>query len=292
MTRLPVLRRCLNTTPTVFSNYLVAGLDHRVALPALLAPSRHLLHASRPCAMRTPVIDPLTGRAVVHYDLSTALSWPQCQQLVANGHVDALLRLPAEIDRYQVWTATIKAQYASAEDFILSTVFSAPPAHPGVKTVVADRAAAIRDPHTPRVVLRLNDFPYNLRPGIEHWVLWRLDAGLSNAEIVAIVDAWIRDGHALGGTSPYAAPLPPAAAGASTDDSTALAGAHTTNGVEWCYWVNPAARKTIAGVWHAHILVHWGAPAGDTHRAEPACDAQANVIAAPASDAKQQTVAA
>ncbi|KAJ3372065.1 hypothetical protein GGF31_002327 [Allomyces arbusculus] len=245
--------------------------------------------------MRTPVIDPLTGRAVVHYDLTTALSWPQCQQLVANGHVDALLRLPAEIDRYQAWTATIKAQYASAEDFILSAVFAAPATHPGVKPVVADRAAAIRDPHIPRVVLRLNDFPYNLRPGIEHWVLWRLDAGLSNAEIVAIVDAWIRNGHALGGTSPYSVPLPTttseAAASAPTENA-ALAGAHTTNGIEWCYWINPPARKTIAGVWHAHILVHWGAPAGDAHCTEPACDAQTTVIATPASDAKQQTVAA
>ncbi|KAJ3365490.1 hypothetical protein GGF32_009348 [Allomyces javanicus] len=244
--------------------------------------------------MRAPVIDPLTGRAVVHYDLTTALSWSQCQQLVANGHVDALLRLPAEIDRYQAWTATIKAQYASAEDFILSTVFSAPAAQAGAKPVIADRAAAIRDPHTPRVVLRLNDFPYNLRPGIEHWVLWRLDAGLSNAEIVAIVDAWIRGGHATNGTSPYAVPLPTAASDAAGTDNAAIgAGAHTTNGVEWCFWINPLARKTIAGVWHAHILVHWGAPAaGNAHRVEPGCDAQATVIAAPASDAKQQTVAA
>ncbi|KNE55297.1 hypothetical protein AMAG_01204 [Allomyces macrogynus ATCC 38327] len=278
-------RRLFSNTPAVFSNVL-----HPTALPALLASPRHFLHASCPPTMRTPVIDPLTGRAVVYHDPATALSWPQCQQLVANGHVDALLRLPAEIDRYQAWTATIKAQYASAEDFILSTVFSAPPAHPGAKPIIADRAAAIRDPHTPRVVLRLNDFPYNLRPGIEHWVLWRLDAELPNAEIVAIVDAWIHHGHALGGTSPYIVPLPATGDAAAIGDA-ALGGAHTSNGVEWCFWVNPPARKTIAGVWHAHILVHWGAP-GDAHRAEPGCEAPATVIPAPSSDAKQQTVAA
>ncbi|ORZ33453.1 hypothetical protein BCR44DRAFT_1437985 [Catenaria anguillulae PL171] len=128
------------------------------------------------------------------------------------------------------------------EDFILKTVF-APPSH--------------RPSAPPKIVLRANDFPYNLRPELEHWVLWA-DRKLGEHQIKAVVNEWLLKVEAEGKVDAVHYPededkLLALTAGEPVAQESP---APVIELPEWVYWVNPPERQTIPGVWHAHILVN------------------------------------
>ncbi|KAL7750590.1 hypothetical protein RI367_003932 [Sorochytrium milnesiophthora] len=158
------------------------------------------------------------------------LTWNDCNEIIVSQRLDRLNRTLPELARYKEWMATIERRYASVADFIHHQVFSravCPRSTDGrlVADVVGSRAASSGN----TVVFRKNDFPNHFALDIEHWVLWSDPDELPHDQVQTYVSQWIHKQSEQGGEAVY--------------DN------------EWLMWVNPPARKTIAAVWHAHILL-------------------------------------
>ncbi|KAI9179267.1 hypothetical protein H9P43_005930 [Blastocladiella emersonii ATCC 22665] len=199
------------------------------------------------------IIDPLTGNRVTYND-GDALTWDQCAAIVAAGEIGKLNRTDAELQRYQAWMAFTQRAFPTVEEYIKSVVFTAP------STKVdgdGDATAATATAEKPKLVLRMNDFPYNLADGIEHWVLWSTEGELAAPALTRVVQHWLL-AQAAGRSVPspfhpplhLIEPLSPASAAVATAIPAPIVLP------EWTYWVNPPHRQTIPGIWHAHILVH------------------------------------
>ncbi|RKO98863.1 hypothetical protein CXG81DRAFT_28340 [Caulochytrium protostelioides] len=101
-----------------------------------------------------------------------ALTWDQAAHAVAAGQWERLSRTPAELVRYARWLETTLATWASVADYMRSEVYGAASAVDPASGRRVVTPAAMAAPNVPRTVLRRNDFPYALAPGIGHWVVW------------------------------------------------------------------------------------------------------------------------
>ncbi len=153
------------------------------------------------------------------------MSWETLRLIVADGSLEQMRRLgrsPETLQSYREFKARIANFYASVRDMILIKVFGREyevnsenkfVAVEGTRATRATRAAT-----GPFFVP--NDFPYNMEPGIKHWLLWS-DHAMRDGE----VEAFLR-----------------------SDPSASSADARLT-------FVNPVELQSIPDIHHVHVLL-------------------------------------
>ncbi|KAI9141461.1 hypothetical protein BKA69DRAFT_1073528 [Paraphysoderma sedebokerense] len=199
----------------------------------------------------TPSCTPLQQDAVIDAIVTKSssyqpLSWPKVLSIIKSDQLHLLSRTPTQIAEYEEWMKNTKLTYKSIEDFILHKVFGVEVTELEVDNVecgnrtkrlgvlkwrnhdqdvnIDDLEDAKGGKNIPEIVFRMNDFPYHFSPGIIHYVLWNRIGGMKDA---AILDFLKRRDELRG-----------------------------IDGDNIVWWVNPVSRKTVKGIWHAHVLVN------------------------------------
>jgi len=95
-------------------------------------------------------------------------------------------------------------------------------------------------------VLLLNDFPYYIQDGIEHWCLWKLKEKVTEEDIRIAKDYLKHSGSAV------AADNSSSGKGSAASDTDP----HKNAGVlvDTLHWINPPHLKSVPDIDHAHIL--------------------------------------
>ena len=126
-------------------------------------------------------------------------------------------RAPAVAAAYARHLADVRAHYESTRDFALVTKLGFAAAAGATGRVGACAAAAAAPP---RWAAQRNAFPYELAPGLEHYVLWSNDPRAPELAATRVYDAF---------------PAVPRAR------------------MHW--FVNEGALRTFDDVWHAHVFI-------------------------------------
>lgn len=147
------------------------------------------------------------------------LSFGDVKEIVASGRLEKLGRSPQQQEVYNNFYANvIMKNWKSGSDFILANKF-------GFLIVLDDdlkRAVKRPLPTTEeKIVLLKNDFPYNLESDIEHFILWKINGSVTEAEIDAAT-AELRVKY-------------------NVQDSV--------------FYINPPQLKSIPDIDHAHIMI-------------------------------------
>ncbi|KAJ2612564.1 hypothetical protein H4S08_002639 [Coemansia sp. RSA 1365] len=189
-----------------------------------------------PSPLESPaVLD--SGLAQQHWDISSAamtleeteerarrlsiskpVSWDNLKMFVDAENLEPLGRSHALQLAYEHHKIKTLTQYGSTADYLLQHV---------LVDFIAETRVPDFDVTSPMIasdfLFLLNDFPYYLDEGVEHWVLWckkRLNPGFVAPE--AAVQAIM---HKFG------------------------------NGIEWRYIVNPIHRQSVPQLSHAHVFI-------------------------------------
>ncbi|KAJ2818491.1 hypothetical protein GGI24_005082 [Coemansia furcata] len=146
------------------------------------------------------------------------VSWPQFKQYVDAQNLEPLGRSLETHTTYEIAMAAKRKEYGSVAKYLTTHV---------LPEFIASTTALGFDPHSALASddfhLLVNDFPYYLGDGVEHWVLWcrkRLSPGFA-APAAAIEAIRVKFG----------------------------------SGVEWRYFVNPVAKQSVPQLSHAHVFV-------------------------------------
>lgn len=145
------------------------------------------------------------------------MSWKELGDLIVEGTLESLGKLgrsEADLKVYREFMAGVRNDYASVGDFIKIDVFEA-----AVHSSDGKKHAVDVEHASERVVWRLNDFPYNLEDGIQHWLLWSTRE-LAKGRMQQLIDDKFPAG--------------------SWDRLT---------------FVNPAPLQSVLSVWHCHVIV-------------------------------------
>ncbi|KAJ3176168.1 hypothetical protein HK101_010489 [Irineochytrium annulatum] len=120
-----------------------------------------------------------------------ALSWDEIAAVVRDDRPDKFSRFPDVLAGYIKWRADMDEHYCSAADFIKIEVL----AYPYVVESGRKRATGGFDPPGLKdLVLRENDFPYAMKEGIRHFVLWYLgEEELSRDQVATILEKKMPD---------------------------------------------------------------------------------------------------
>lgn len=152
------------------------------------------------------------------------LVWEEAAELARDGSEARLARLKRSesvLARYRERAGEIGEVWASTDDFVLHKYFgaasSAAEGDRDRRRVLAGEEARLAAEG--RVEWAPNDFPYDLEPGIAHFVVWSARGELSREEVLL------------------------------------LAREKAGPGVELAVFVNPPGLRSVHRVWHAHVLV-------------------------------------
>ena len=199
-------------------------------------------------------------------------TWEELTEIVETGSDLSLLARSAEGERsYRAESRLLRSEWRSIGDYVLVDKFGferQPVRLPVVAGTDADADEGgvgvggvwearppLANSTTTRVVLCPNDFPYYLPPHVTHWVLWKINGSVTDADIERAEDdlkagkvVWPLAGEAncCGGSS---------GGGCSPRAVTAT-----------MHWVNPPHLKSLAEIDHAHILCLSGDAATDIER--------------------------
>jgi len=161
------------------------------------------------------------------------LGWEEAAELARDGSEERLSRLKRSesvLARYRERRGEIGEVWASTSDYVLARYFGAAASAAlgdgrdgGRRRVGSDEEARLAAEG--RVVWAPNDFPYDLEPGIAHFVVWSARGELSREEVLLL---------ARGEAGP---------------------------GADLAVFVNPPGLRSVHRVWHAHVLVRGPAEA-------------------------------
>ncbi|KAJ2250507.1 hypothetical protein GGI13_004010 [Coemansia sp. RSA 455] len=158
--------------------------------------------------------EPKGGREWIRHPVS----WSQFKCYVDAQNLEPLGRSLETHTTYEIVMAAKRKEYGSVAKYLTTHV---------LPDFIASTTVAGFDPHSALAAedfeLLVNDFPYYLGDGVEHWVLWcrkRLSPG-------------------------FAAP------------AAAVQAIHAKFGaaIEWRYFVNPVAKQSVPQLSHAHVFV-------------------------------------
>lgn len=157
------------------------------------------------------------------------LSFAQIKQIVAEDRLELLGRSPAGQAQYeQFMRSVVRAHWDSVADYILVQKFGLEEAvneASGKKKAIVNASAD----GEPQYRLLRNDFPYNFAADVQHFILWKLHAPLSEGDISnAINQLYDADGGGV---------------------------------VEHTFYINPAALRSVLEIDHAHIILRLRTPA-------------------------------
>ncbi len=162
---------------------------------------------------------PATPFILIHDPVSSCqndgtLSWEFVRAAIAEGKVSRLVRTPEQTAIYEAFRVETAARYASTFDRVIERVFG----YPALPTAGCGKLAVqIPEPRGTRLVLRPNDFPYNLASGLRHDVLWSEGGPLDEVAIAAYI-------------------------------------ALNFAGHETLHFVNPPALQSVPTIFHVHII--------------------------------------
>eukprot|EP00879_Flechtneria_rotunda_P006848 GHRR01007193.1.p1 GENE.GHRR01007193.1~~GHRR01007193.1.p1 ORF type:complete len:171 (+),score=39.38 GHRR01007193.1:585-1097(+) len=145
------------------------------------------------------------------------ITWQQAKKNIQAHTVESLGKLgrtEADLATYKAHMAKVKDEYNSVSDFIKITVLER-----ACRLNADCKKEAVEPAHsTQQLIWRLNDFPYNFEPDVQHWLLWSSNQPLEAVQIQEEIRAKFPD-H------------------------------------EFLWFVNPAALQSVTSVWHCHVLV-------------------------------------
>lgn len=151
------------------------------------------------------------------------LGWEDAAELAQDGSEERLARLKrtdSALARYRAHRAQIEEAWASTSDFLLHKVFGAATqpeqGGSGRQEVGLDEEAHLAAEG--RVAWAPNDFPYDLEPGIGHYVVWSAKGPLSQTELEEVAR-------------------------------------REAPGRDFATFVNPPGLRSVHRIWHAHVLV-------------------------------------
>ena len=110
------------------------------------------------------------------------MSWGTLERIVTGGRLELLTRSEEGLRRYNEFKEQVASSYASTVDLIMVRIFRC------ASKVNTEGKVEHVPPPDRQVVFVKNDFPYNLAPGIEHYLLWSTH-DLSDEEIEAYLEA-------------------------------------------------------------------------------------------------------
>ncbi|KAF8934459.1 hypothetical protein EDD21DRAFT_137473 [Dissophora ornata] len=114
-------------------------------------------------------------------------SWSELSEMVASKDLKPMGRSEAVQDAYQKAIKRRTKKYGSPDEYIRQRVLHWPPAEdiPSVSSPSSDgnesstSCSSASPPSSPtgpvdplEVTLKKNEFPYSVKPGIEHWLIW------------------------------------------------------------------------------------------------------------------------
>lgn len=163
------------------------------------------------------------------------ITWDLAKNIVESGNVNQLGRSTQQLDEYGTWSQQAQQFFTRTDDYIKHVVFGWPllpsdEEHPGHE-ISASFGSIPRPPkhrkwqtvvpegNTFQIIFRQNDFPYFFHQQVRHYILWA-SRELGTHEIDSYLSVTLKHWN-----------------------------------VEYIWFVNPPDRKTIKGVWHAHILI-------------------------------------
>jgi Protein of unknown function (DUF3605) len=149
------------------------------------------------------------------------MDWAELRTFIVVENCLAKLSRSVEQQRdYEVYKRDLQRHWKSVYDHILCHKFNFERrvdaeddryyAHPPLSEVRETRKTVVR-----------NDFPYYMTPGIEHWVLWKLTAKCTEAEI---------------------------------DEAKKEISQELGDVVDFMHWINPPHLKSLPDIDHVHIL--------------------------------------
>lgn len=159
------------------------------------------------------------------------LSFQQIKLIITDNKLELLGRSDSGQQEYVSFMhEVVKKEWVTVADYILHSKFDLP------YSVAADsidchdtnsnskKMAVLpsEEDRKPTTKLLLNDFPYNFEADVEHFILWKLFAPLTDAEIYECIETFRRNECVLDAT----------------------------------YYVNPTHLKSITEIEHAHIILH------------------------------------
>jgi hypothetical protein len=134
---------------------------------------------------------------------------------------------------YQAYKLELERKWATVYDMILCTKFQFDQRHScndstGVVSLYAHPQLSVAQQIRVEKRLCLNDFPYFMMEGLEHWILWKLGEPVTEADVL--------------------------------DAKENLSNMTDTNGelTDTLHWINPPHLKSLPDIDHVHILCKRG----------------------------------
>mmetsp|Transcript_35180 Transcript_35180/g.84885 ORF Transcript_35180/g.84885 Transcript_35180/m.84885 type:complete len:230 (-) Transcript_35180:12-701(-) len=206
----------------------------------------------------------------------TPLSWSELQAIILSPNDDDLSKLARSEEQtktYRLRRAEIKSEWESIYDYLLcakfgfewvwaaaATVASADSSgegdntqrrrkrsRPSFQEYADEQKLGEREVNcTAPLNLSLNDFPYYLAPGIQHFVLWKLGGWITPEEIAKAKSDILKGSRSPETTN-------------NTQRSHCIGGKDNLDQIlndrgVFLYWINPPHLKSLPGIDHVHIL--------------------------------------
>jgi len=200
---------------------LVALSSRRVCNPAKRMAALSLGHRSEALAINSSVLQIVASEAarpvLAFSDPGNPFPWEVVKHYASRREIHMMSRLPHVQDKYDEWSRSIRADFQSIDDWLLSVVFNISLE----RCPESGKLKAVRD--SPAVnqaayAFRKNDFPYNVEQGIHHNVLWTLQE-TSDDELRNIIEK-----H------------------------------YDSSKVEYVFAVNRPQHRTVKTIYHAHVF--------------------------------------
>jgi hypothetical protein len=147
-------------------------------------------------------------------------SWEEVHDVIQKREFARLGRLEDDFAVYSKFMDEVKKKYVTVGDYILHSKFG----YPCVPTPINEsdpsetKLAAVVPEHIDNdlIIWTKNDFPYALEEPIEHYLIWSHNT-LPKEKILSLID-------------------------------------HNLPNKEFVYWINPPILRSVANVFHVHIL--------------------------------------
>lgn len=148
--------------------------------------------------------------------------WPEVKEIVAKNDLHLLGRSCNQQLLYADFAEQIKQNWMSVKDFLLSNKFGF---ESRTDLATGKRMIAFTEDLSSLNIMSMskNDFPYNFKPGIQHYILWKLGSELTETEVNNAVASEMEKNPTY---------------------------------IDYTTYVNPPHLKSIPEIEHAHLLFY------------------------------------
>eukprot|EP00468_Gymnochlora_sp_CCMP2014_P012992 CAMPEP_0167751048 /NCGR_PEP_ID=MMETSP0110_2-20121227/6342_1 /TAXON_ID=629695 /ORGANISM="Gymnochlora sp., Strain CCMP2014" /LENGTH=176 /DNA_ID=CAMNT_0007636461 /DNA_START=100 /DNA_END=630 /DNA_ORIENTATION=+ len=109
------------------------------------------------------------------------LHFPEIKEIVDKGILDVLGRTPKGQAEYRAFREKLYKEWFGMQDYILFKKFDIKPSRDQKTSKLRILPSSV--PEKAMSTLCLNDFPYNFAADVKHFVLWKLNEALTQADI-------------------------------------------------------------------------------------------------------------